>query len=193
MSEQSSADEAIGQHGSAVLGVGLKFSRMTATVCGVAAEPAQADRASCIPARVTVARLGMAVHVTRVKTAVAAAAAGVGRAPVVRDHAGSRGSLLAASDSDLGSAAAQSGSTQAVRALREAPGHLDKRLLHDFEQANARRGPYQPELTLAEAKRIAHGSVGSAFAKAQERYGTQIFGVVVMSNHLSGTHLEPDD
>jgi len=62
--------------------------------------------------------------------------------------------------------------------------HLDKRLSHCIKQANARRGPHQPELTLAQAKRIAQGSVGSAFARAQARYKTQVFGLVVMSNHL---------
>jgi hypothetical protein len=62
--------------------------------------------------------------------------------------------------------------------------HLDKRLARCVEQANARRGPYQPELTPQDAKRIARGTVGSALARAQERYGTAIYGVVVMSNHL---------
>jgi len=62
--------------------------------------------------------------------------------------------------------------------------HLDKRLSHCVKQANARRGPHQPVLTLQEAKHIARGAVGSAFARAQARYGTQIFGLVVLSNHL---------
>jgi REP element-mobilizing transposase RayT len=61
---------------------------------------------------------------------------------------------------------------------------LDKRLSRCIKQANARRGPYQPELSLGDAKRIARGSIGSAFARAQKRYGTEIYGLVVMSNHL---------
>jgi REP element-mobilizing transposase RayT len=62
--------------------------------------------------------------------------------------------------------------------------HLDKRLSRCIRESNARRGPHQPELSLAEAKRIARGAVGSAFACAQARYGTKIIGLVVMSNHL---------
>jgi REP element-mobilizing transposase RayT len=62
--------------------------------------------------------------------------------------------------------------------------HLNKRLSRCVRQANARRGPYQPELTLEAAKRIARGTVGSALARAQQRYGTTIYGLVVMSNHL---------
>jgi len=61
---------------------------------------------------------------------------------------------------------------------------LDERLLRCISEANARRGPNQPELTLPIARRIAQGAVGSAFARAQRRYGTKIFGLVVMSNHL---------
>ena len=46
------------------------------------------------------------------------------------------------------------------------------------------RGPMQPKLTLNDAKRIACGTVGSAVARAQQRYHTRVFALVGMSNHM---------
>jgi len=60
----------------------------------------------------------------------------------------------------------------------------DKRLAKIVQRANALRGPLQPELTLEHAKRIAQGLVGSAIARAQLKYKTEIFALVVMGNHL---------
>jgi REP element-mobilizing transposase RayT len=51
-------------------------------------------------------------------------------------------------------------------------------------RANARRGPFQAELTLEIAKRIARGLVGSAVARAQEHCDVKVFALVVMSNHI---------
>ena len=61
---------------------------------------------------------------------------------------------------------------------------LDKRLLRWVARANERRGPHQPELTLPDAKRIAKGLIGSAFARAQKHHGVQVFALCAMSNHL---------
>jgi len=61
---------------------------------------------------------------------------------------------------------------------------LDKRLLRWVIRANERRGPHQPELTLQDAKRIAKGLIGSAFARAQKHHKVQVFGLIAMSNHL---------
>jgi REP element-mobilizing transposase RayT len=60
----------------------------------------------------------------------------------------------------------------------------DKRLAKVVQRANARRGPLQPELTLEHAKRIAQGLVGSAIARAQQKYKTKLFALVVLSNHF---------
>ncbi len=62
--------------------------------------------------------------------------------------------------------------------------HADKRLATLVKRANARRGPYQPELQLEDAKRCARGLIGSALARAQKRYKVQVFALVVMSNHV---------
>jgi len=51
-------------------------------------------------------------------------------------------------------------------------------------RANAQRKPYQPELSVGTAKRILAGMVGSALARAQARYGAEIYAVVQMSNHF---------
>jgi REP element-mobilizing transposase RayT len=42
----------------------------------------------------------------------------------------------------------------------------------------------QPKLTLPDARRIIRGAIGSAFARAQQRYHTKIFALVGMSNHV---------
>jgi REP element-mobilizing transposase RayT len=60
----------------------------------------------------------------------------------------------------------------------------DKRLAKVVQRANAMRGPFQPELTLEHAKRIAQGLVGSAIARAQQKYKTKLFSLVVMSDHF---------
>jgi Transposase IS200 like len=52
------------------------------------------------------------------------------------------------------------------------------------KRSNAHKRPFAPTLHLHSIKRIARGLVGSALARAQERYGVEIFAVVVMSNHL---------
>jgi len=62
--------------------------------------------------------------------------------------------------------------------------HFDKRIARCVARANAHRGRYQPQLTLEDGKRIAKGLVGSAVARAQEAHGTQVFGLVTMSNHI---------
>ena len=60
----------------------------------------------------------------------------------------------------------------------------DKRLAKIVQRANAMRGPLQPELSLGDAKRIAKGLIGSAIARAQQKYKTKLFALVVMSNHI---------
>ena len=60
---------------------------------------------------------------------------------------------------------------------------LDKRLGKALQKANAMRGPFQPKLTLQDAKRIARGCLGSALARAQQKYGTKVFVLTGMSNH----------
>ena len=62
--------------------------------------------------------------------------------------------------------------------------HLDKRLQRLVDYANKHRGKHQPELTVPIAKRIARGLVGGAIADAQAHCNTQVFGFVVMSNHM---------
>jgi REP element-mobilizing transposase RayT len=73
---------------------------------------------------------------------------------------------------------------KARRACASLEGHADKRLTTLVRNANARRGPFQPELSLEDAKRIARGLVGSALARAQRHCKVQIFALVVMSNHI---------
>jgi len=60
----------------------------------------------------------------------------------------------------------------------------DKRLAKIVQRANALRGPLQPELTVEDAKRIARGLVGSAIARAQQKYQTKLFALIVMGNHF---------
>jgi REP element-mobilizing transposase RayT len=62
--------------------------------------------------------------------------------------------------------------------------HCDRRLAKVVARANQLRGPYQPQLTLEDAREVARGLVGSALARAQERYGAEVYGLVVMSNHV---------
>jgi hypothetical protein len=62
--------------------------------------------------------------------------------------------------------------------------HFDQRLKRLVERANSHRSDNQPTLTFADAKRIATGAVGSAFARAQQVHKVKIFGLVAMSNHL---------
>jgi REP-associated tyrosine transposase len=74
------------------------------------------------------------------------------------------------------------------RAARRMCAHLerrlDKRLQRWVTRANERRRPHQPVLTLQDAKRIAKGLIGSAFARAQRLHKVEVFGLVAMSNHL---------
>lgn len=57
-------------------------------------------------------------------------------------------------------------------------------------RANRRRPACQPKLTVAEAEKLAHDLVSSALARAQEHCAkgglapVEVFGVVVMSNHI---------
>jgi REP element-mobilizing transposase RayT len=46
------------------------------------------------------------------------------------------------------------------------------------------RGPLQPILTLEHARKVARGLVGSAIARAQQKYKTKLFSLVVMGNHI---------
>jgi hypothetical protein len=61
---------------------------------------------------------------------------------------------------------------------------IDRRLEKLIARANSMRGPMQPKLTLHDAKRIIRGAVGSAIARAQEKYGTTLFCVITMMDHL---------
>ena len=61
---------------------------------------------------------------------------------------------------------------------------VDKRLEKLVNRANSMRGPMQPILTFRDAKRIIRGTVGSAIARAQQKYGTRLFCLVTMSNHI---------
>jgi len=61
---------------------------------------------------------------------------------------------------------------------------VDRRLAKIVQSANSMRSELQPELTLEDAKRIARGLVGSAIARAQQRYKTKVFALVVMGNHV---------
>jgi REP element-mobilizing transposase RayT len=73
---------------------------------------------------------------------------------------------------------------KARRALKHLEQHADKRLSRMVKVANQRKRPFAPALDLSTAKRIVRGLVGSALARAQERYGVEILAVVVMSNHV---------
>jgi len=73
---------------------------------------------------------------------------------------------------------------RARRACDKLSQRADKRLAKTVRRANATRGPLQPELSLEAAKRIARGLVGSAVARAQQRYKTKIYSLVVMENHI---------
>jgi REP element-mobilizing transposase RayT len=72
----------------------------------------------------------------------------------------------------------------ARRKVTRLSGHADKRFLAMVRRANARKGPLQPTLDVPVAKRIARGLVGSALARAQQRYDVEVFALVVMSNHI---------
>ena len=82
------------------------------------------------------------------------------------------------------SAGLQPPNRHARRALEHLQQRRDKRLATVIKKGNARRGPFQPELTLADARRLAGGLVGAAAARAQQRCGAQVFALVVMSNHV---------
>jgi REP element-mobilizing transposase RayT len=72
-----------------------------------------------------------------------------------------------------------------ARRLRERlDQRVDKRLEKLVNRANSMRGPMQPKLTLKDAKRIVRGTVGSAIARAQQKYSTTLFCLVTMSNHV---------
>jgi REP element-mobilizing transposase RayT len=73
---------------------------------------------------------------------------------------------------------------QVRRLCQKLERRLDKHLIRIINRANSMRGPMQPKLTLPDAKRIIRGAIGSAFARAQQRYHTKIFALVGMSNHV---------
>jgi REP element-mobilizing transposase RayT len=73
---------------------------------------------------------------------------------------------------------------KARRALKHLEQHADKRFGNLAKRSNDHKRPFAPKLHLHSIKRIARGLVGSALARAQERYGVEIFAVVVMSNHV---------
>ena len=73
---------------------------------------------------------------------------------------------------------------QARRLCERLEAGIDRRLIKVVSRANSMRGPLQPKLTLEDAKRIARGTIGSAVARAQEKYDTQIIALIGMSNHL---------
>lgn len=75
-------------------------------------------------------------------------------------------------------------SRQARRLCERLQRQADKRLVNMVNRANSMRGPLQPKLTLGDAKRIVGGTVASAVARAQQKYGTKVFALVVMSNHI---------
>lgn len=72
----------------------------------------------------------------------------------------------------------------ARRLCEKLQARVDKKLSKIVSRANALRGPLQPILTLSDAKRIAKGLIGSAIARAQQKYKTKLFALVVMSNHI---------
>lgn len=51
-------------------------------------------------------------------------------------------------------------------------------------QANARNGPFAPQLTGKDILRFAKGLIGSALARAQKNRNVQIFAFVALSNHF---------
>jgi REP element-mobilizing transposase RayT len=73
---------------------------------------------------------------------------------------------------------------QARRLCERLERQTNKRLAKVVQRANSMRGPMQPKLTVNDAKRIVRGTVGSALARAQEKYGTTVFALVVVSNHI---------
>ncbi|MDD9932806.1 MAG: transposase [Myxococcales bacterium] len=62
--------------------------------------------------------------------------------------------------------------------------HADKRLDKLVKRANALRSPTTPQLTLEVAREIARSAAGAALARAQERYDVEVYGFVVMCNHI---------
>jgi REP element-mobilizing transposase RayT len=78
----------------------------------------------------------------------------------------------------------------ARRVLNAKRGALDKRLARLVDSANKRRPPWQPRLTLEEAKVIASGLISSALARAQKACeldgfeAPHVFAAIVMSNHV---------
>jgi len=52
------------------------------------------------------------------------------------------------------------------------------------ERANRLKRPLAPTLTAKSLRRIARGVVGSALARAQLRYGVEVYALVVMSSHI---------
>jgi REP element-mobilizing transposase RayT len=73
---------------------------------------------------------------------------------------------------------------KARRVLQAMQRHCEKRLAGQVKRANAQLGPYQAPLTAEDAKRLSCGLVGSALARAQERFGVQVMSLTVMSNHI---------
>lgn len=70
------------------------------------------------------------------------------------------------------------------RALDRFERRNDKRIARLVARVNAMRGPYQPILDVASAKLILRDAVGSALARAQEKYGVRIYAIVAMGNHI---------
>ena len=73
---------------------------------------------------------------------------------------------------------------KARRGLHSLQAHADKRLQRMLRLANDNKRPLAPTLDVQSLRRIAQGLVGSALARAQARYGVEVFALTVMSNHL---------
>ena len=73
---------------------------------------------------------------------------------------------------------------RARRACARLEARCDKRFVKLARQANARKRPMEPDLSAADVKRLARGLVGAALARAQEKYGAEIYAAVCMSNHV---------
>ena len=68
----------------------------------------------------------------------------------------------------------------------------DRWLRKMLSQSHKQRGPFQPKLTLETAKRLLRGLIGAALARAQDKYGIEVFAAVAMSNHFHIVVRAPD-
>lgn len=73
---------------------------------------------------------------------------------------------------------------KARKACKAQEKHCEKRLLQLTARANRRRHPGMPAFTVEHLKMLAQHLVMSALGRAQQKYDTEVFSLVVMSNHL---------